>query len=106
MKHSTLGALSIGTLLAICAPWAAAQQPANVVDWGGGYVKGGDSASVTPATSGAVQRKVPEKPKAPQAAPKATQEKLTDWGGGYFKGGDSASITPATSGAGTKAPVR
>jgi hypothetical protein len=74
-----------------------------VVDWGGGYLKGGDPASVTPARSGAAQRKVPEQPKAQQPTPR---EKLTDWGGGYFKGGDSASVTPATSGAGARAPGR
>lgn len=97
--------LVLGPLLALGACIAVAQQPSPpVVDWGGGYSKGGDSASVTPATSGGAQRAVPAKPaaKPPKATPPRPPERLTDWGGGYFKGGDSASVTPATAGAGTK----
>ncbi len=67
------------------------------VDWGGGYFKGGDSASNTAATSGAAQRGKPAAAAAPPAPPP------TDWGGGYSKGGDSASSTPATSGGAERA---
>jgi hypothetical protein len=69
-------------------------------DWGGGYLRGPDSASITVATSGAGANK-PATAAVP--APPAEQ-RLTDWGGGYFRGPDSASTTVATSGAGSPKP--
>ncbi|MGZ5925286.1 MAG: hypothetical protein ACXWLJ_01315 [Rhizomicrobium sp.] len=83
------------------SPVAAHQARAQWTDWGGGYVRGPDSASATSATSGA-GAKTP----APVTAPSPPANvPLTDWGGGYLRGGDSASTTVATSGAGNAKPT-
>lgn len=80
----------------------AQSSPGNVTDWGGGYLRGPDSASVTIATSGAGSNKP-----APIVVPPAPANvPMTDWGGGYLRGPDSASTTVATSGAGTPKPDR
>ena len=73
---------------------------AQLTDWGGGYLRGPDSASTTVATSGAgtAQPAPVVIPAAPVNVP------LTDWGGGYLRGPDSASTTVATSGAGAPKP--
>lgn len=71
-----------------------------VTNWGGGYFRGGDSASVTVATSGAGTAPLPLVTPAPAPATMP----MTDWGGGYWRGADSASTTVATSGAGSPKP--
>ena len=85
--------------LALAGPAASAQQ-AQWTDWGGGYVRGPDSASTTAATSGAGS----PKPAAVAVTAPPPNVPMTDWGGGYLRGPDSASTTVATSGAGTPKP--
>lgn len=77
-----------------------AQGSQQWTDWGGGYLRGPDSASTTVATSGAGANRP-----APIAIPAApVNVPLTDWGGGYLRGPDSATTTIATSGAGAPKP--
>ena len=93
--------ISLALSWVMSAAPAFAQAKATVTDWGGGYLRGQDSASTTVATSGAGTAKPTSitPPPAPVSAP------TTDWGGGYLRGPDSASTTVATSGAGTPKPA-
>ena len=72
--------------------------PGQWTDWGGGYLRGPDSASITVANSGAGTNK--QAPVVPQTVV-VKEVPMTDWGGGYLRGPDSASTTVANSGAGT-----
>lgn len=86
--------LLASSMSAVCA-----QETPQWTDWGGGYLRGPDSASTTVATSGGgTPPATVSIPPAPVEAPK------TDWGGGYLRGPDSASTTVATSGAGGTKP--
>lgn len=88
-------------LVGLAAPAHAQVGQIQWTDWGGGYLRGPDSASTTVATSGGGANKPAAiaVPAAPADVP------LTDWGGGYLRGPDSASTTPATSGAGPRKPA-
>lgn len=97
--HSRLKlALSLAVMAASNA--AAHAQRQQWTDWGGGYLRGPDSASITVATSGGG----PAKPAATPLPAAPTGGPMTDWGGGYLRGSDSASTTVATSGAGAPKP--
>ena len=100
MRSSTRAALAAVLIASPVGIAHAGQRQAGWTDWGGGYLRGPDSASTTIATSGAGANKP-----APIVIPTPpVQEPRTDWGGGYFRGPDSASTTIATSGAGTAKP--
>jgi hypothetical protein len=87
-------------LIVLSQPVCAQTGKSQTTDWGGGYLRGPDSASTTVATSGAGANKP-----APLVIPTAPANvPMTDWGGGYWRGPDSASTTIATSGAGTPKP--
>ncbi|NIJ08548.1 hypothetical protein FHS31_002169 [Sphingomonas vulcanisoli] len=97
IRCTTLAAL---VLAGAAVPGNAQTSAGAWTDWGGGYVRGPDSASTTVATSGAGSAKP-----APTIVPQAPANvPMTDWGGGYLRGPDSASTTVATSGAGTPKP--